>query len=328
MGLIEAIREADGIIQSAHIWRNEKGFEWIESYYIWYRLFVPGVFDFEEVDRERLKGEYLIVGADQDRIYVWDPYEDRVYAFREKNAFPDDTVYIYTNGRIEGVEVEQKSYRRYGNAQFLPFVWVHVLRALFSGRESGISLSRKLRKMRVDINRMMSLASRYRKGRERKATEYIFEGHFSRVEQDIVYGRIFEAVPVSFDALYMLLGVDLNENNVRMLFGQIVPSDPNLRNTIRMTFVFETEKTFIVRTGMIWFEEEDFWHFLSYQYRPIILVYDRVWGAIFVEVSFPPARFWRTVIKSYDEDGDPKHVVWYVPRRYWDEVLQAVHVEK
>jgi hypothetical protein len=327
MGLDEAIRRADQIIQSAHIRQDDQEFEWIESYLIWYRLFIPGVFDFDEVETRDLRGEYLVIGADQERVYVWDPYEDRVYAFRGRHTFVGRNVYIYRGGTYS-VSVESAVYKKYGKGMFLPFVWVHILRDLFAGRDTYYSLHSKLRNINVDIYGMMSLSSRYRKGREKKNIENMFEGHFERVEQDFVYGRVFEAFPRSLDAVYLLLGVDLNGNSVRMLFGEVLPHELAYRSDFQPSyFVFRTEEVFIVRTGMIWLEEQDFWHVLSHEYRPVILVYDRVWGAIFVEVSFPPSYFWRTVIHSHNEEGNPQHVTWYVPRKYWRLVLQTVHVK-
>jgi hypothetical protein len=331
IGLMEAIAKADEVISSAMPKDREKGLECIESYYIWYRLFVPGVFDFEDTEPGRLQGEYLVIGADQERLYLWNPYTDRVYAVRESEDFSVRTVYIWVDGQIEGVKVKSETYKRYGKAEFIPFVWVHVLRDIFAGRDTHIGLQYRLSKVSVDIYRMLSLSSKYRKGKyrvnEKERVESMFEGFFWRGEQDLALGKVFEPLSRAFDAEYMLLGVDLNGNTVRMLFGEIVPKEYPPREYLPSKFIFETDRIFVVRTGMVWFEEVDFWHFLSYQYRPVIMVYDRVWGAIFLEVSFPPARFWRTLIHSYDDEGNPQHVSWYVPRRYWQAVLECVQVE-
>jgi len=330
--LKDAIRRVDKIISSARAniiskWRDAG---WLGPYYLWHRLYIPSPLDMQVVND--LQGEYLVIGYDDDGlVYLLDLSKDSVYVSKYEYFLKMPyTVYIWQDNYLEGVYVSYETYQRYGKARFIPFIWVQVIRDLLIDRDPSY-VGRRLPNISVNMWKMRDLASKYRRGREKKITDDIFKHYPINVEQDIMCGRFFEGV-------YMVLAVDVNGYTVRMLFDQVLP--PELSHYMGFYRILEISRPF-ERGG--W--EMDFWNFLSGN-QPILIVYDHIWGAFFLVVDYPYAypkkvvnasgivffpdpsgRFWRILIHSKNVFGHPTHQTWYIPPKYWKSILQTVHVK-
>jgi len=325
--LFDAVRRADKILSSAREniiskWR-EAG--WLGPYYLLHRLYIPDPMNFKVVDD--LPGEYLVIGDDEKMVYLLDPVNDLVYATKYE-YFPrvPYTVYIWQDGLIEGVDVSYETYQKYGNARFIPFIWVQVIRDLLLERDPSY-IVRRLPTIRVDMWKMKDLASKYRRGKEKRKAEDIFREYPTITEQHIKIGRFM-------DGVYMVLAVDVKGYTVRMLYDQVLPSE--LSHWRGFYEILEINEPFFIRGG--WdplMHEVDFWEFLS-ENRPVLIVRDQMWGAFFNVIDYPyylrksgdgavgivhfpdpSGNFWR-VIRSKD------HQTWYIPRKYWDAILDTI----
>ena len=323
-GLKEGIYLAGKTISTAIVNILEK---WNDSglrrHYLWYRLFVPSIFDFEDVDPQSLQGDYIVIGYDRvsNSLFIWDPREDRFFKLEYRFGLPicKDALYVWCSGNIECVYVWNSDrfgiYQNFGSAVFIPFVWFQVLRDIFVVRDPSYIC--RLPDIEVDKHQLRFLSHRYRRGRykdDKKEMEMVanmFEGRYVYTDHDIVVGRFFEGV-------YMVLSVEENKYSVRMLLGQVLPSE---LSHLRGFFVFETEKIFCYGSEPLT-DCENFWRHLFVVPKPCIVVYDHIWGAFFLGTDLNCLHdcFWRHVFLNF------RHQAWYIPKNYWEKVIGSVRV--